>query len=173
MDDIRIRGATQSDALNLTALSIQVWLDNYATEGLRNTLSEYVLAEFTDGKLSAIIDDPDSLMLVAEKNEHIIAYLQAALGRATTLHTSEKQAEIDHVYVQEPFCKSGVGSALMKEGEKQLADLGYDLVWLSAWEHNDRALKFYEKLGYDKLGTADFVMGEEREVNVVFGKRLS
>jgi diamine N-acetyltransferase len=172
MNGLRLRIATQADALNLTALSIQVWLDNYATGGLRDTLSRYVLTEFTEEKLSRIVSDPNTLVLVAEKDDHLIAYLQAALDRSTALSTAKKQAEIDRVYVQEPFCRSGVGSLLMQEGEKQLAKLGFELVWLSAWEHNRRALRFYEKLGYEKLGMLDFVMGNEREINIVFGKQF-
>lgn len=50
-----IRTANVSDSANIAALSIQVWLDTYATEGIRQNISKYVLEKFTEERVSEII----------------------------------------------------------------------------------------------------------------------
>ncbi|MES2849190.1 MAG: GNAT family N-acetyltransferase, partial [Bacteroidota bacterium] len=36
----------------------------------------------------------------------------------------------------------------------------YEVLWLGVWEHNDRAKKFYEKMGFKDSGhTHDFPIG--------------
>jgi hypothetical protein len=42
-----IRQGQHRDAVNLSALAIQVWLHTYATEGISSLISHYVLSEFT------------------------------------------------------------------------------------------------------------------------------
>jgi hypothetical protein len=58
-----IRGATTTDASNIAALSIQVWLHTYAKSGLRNALSDYVLAEYTPEKIAERLRDKDQVFL--------------------------------------------------------------------------------------------------------------
>ena len=44
---LHIRPPIAADAPALAALSIQVWLDTYATEGVSDLIARYVLDEFT------------------------------------------------------------------------------------------------------------------------------
>ena len=70
--DYHIRRATPTDAANLAALSIEVWLDTYATDGIRHEISSYVLSEFTEENMLEAIADPNSVVLIAEKEAHAI-----------------------------------------------------------------------------------------------------
>lgn len=43
-----IRVARKQDAINLAVLSMQVWLETYAQEGIRSEYSHHVLNTFTE-----------------------------------------------------------------------------------------------------------------------------
>ncbi len=43
-----IREAVEEDCINLAVLSLQVWLDTYAIEGIRIEYSKYVISNFTE-----------------------------------------------------------------------------------------------------------------------------
>lgn len=56
--DLRYGLAGPTDAANLAALSIEVWLHTYARDGIRQAFSDYVLREFTAERFAAHIADP-------------------------------------------------------------------------------------------------------------------
>ena len=157
---ISVRPAHAADAHALAALSIQVWLATY-TEGVSDLCARYVLSEFTPGKFLALVDAPDVSLRVAEVDERLVGYSLVRFGVPQPL-VPEADAELCTLYVQEPFTRSGVGSALL-----QAARAENDGLWLLVNVHNLRACRFYEKHGFAIRGSADFVLGEGRHKNHV------
>ena len=49
---------------------------------------------------------------------------------------------------------------------------GYKVVWLGVWERNERALRFYEKLGFQRFGFHYFQFGSERQRDFWLQKQL-
>lgn len=49
---------------------------------------------------------------------------------------------------------------------------GADVMWLTPWVHNARALQFYARLGYVDVGSTSFLMEGEAHENRVLCKRL-
>jgi ribosomal protein S18 acetylase RimI-like enzyme len=67
------------------------------------------------------------------------------------------------MYVEHRMNRSGIGSVLMRACLAQAVVQGEKLVWLRVWEHNNAAIAFYEKWGFQKVGSIDFEMlGEMR-----------
>ena len=54
----------------------------------------------------------------------------------------------------------------------QAAARGYQVLWLTPWEHNHRALAFYARRGYTDCGETDHLIEGERFGNRVFAKGL-
>jgi ribosomal protein S18 acetylase RimI-like enzyme len=42
-----------------------------------------------------------------------------------------------------------------------------DVAWLTVWEHNDRARAFYAKWGFTVAGEVEFVLGSDRQRDLV------
>ena len=70
------REATAADAVNLAALSIQVWLHTYAKSAVRTALSSYVLAEFTERNFAEALDATHQLFVVCEEGSHLVGYVR-------------------------------------------------------------------------------------------------
>ena len=49
----------------------------------------------------------------------------------------------------------------MKEAIREAKERGFNCLWLGVWERNERAIKFYEKWGFKRVGGNIFVMGED------------
>jgi ribosomal protein S18 acetylase RimI-like enzyme len=41
-------------------------------------------------------------------------------------------------------------------------------IWLTVWENNGRAIRFYERWGFQKVGVYDFVVGRDIQKDLVF-----
>lgn len=172
MNGLTLRPATLADALCLGVLGTQVFLDNYATTGIRPTLAREVLGAFSTEAVAAMLQQPHTQVVVAELAQHLIGFAQITLGTPQVLLQAQRPLELDRLYVQEPFTAQGVGSRLIQRAEQQAAAAGADVMWLTPWVHNQRALRFYAKLGYADLGSTWYCFEDERHENRVLVKAL-
>jgi GNAT superfamily N-acetyltransferase len=167
-----LRAARPEDALCLGVLGTQVFLDTYATTGIRPTLAREVLAAFATARIESLLAQPGMQWIVAECEAHLIGFAQLALGSAHPQVIAEAPAELSRLYVQEPFTGLGVGSALLHAAEALARQAGCGELWLTPWVHNLRALRFYGKRGYADFGAAWFEFEGERHENRVLARHL-
>jgi ribosomal protein S18 acetylase RimI-like enzyme len=61
--------------------------------------------------------------------------------------------ELDQLYVARSARGSGVAAALIADGETRLSASGVETAWLACAIGNERAARFYEKCGWQRVGT--------------------
>jgi ribosomal protein S18 acetylase RimI-like enzyme len=87
--------------------------------------------------------------------------LQAALQDVRVVGPSDaplgfcivKRDELYQLYVCAQARGSGVATALMDDAEERLAASGVDTAWLACAIGNERAARFYERRGWQRVGT--------------------
>jgi diamine N-acetyltransferase len=168
-----LRDATAQDALCLSVLAMQVFLDTYATDGIRPEIAREVLAGYSQSTFSTAIADGGTRIIVAEINNHLIGFAQITLSANQDLAPLGKQAQLQRLYVQEPFTSAKIGTKLLEHAEQLAANTGATVFWLSAWVHNDRALAFYAKRGYTDYGLTYFTFEGESHQNRVLAKSVT
>ena len=168
----QLRPATPDDALCLSVLAMQVFLDTYATEGIRPAIAREVLAGYSAEVFAADIAAPHTRITVAERAGHLIGFAHLTLGATAPLAPPGVQAELLRLYVQEPFTARGVGTALLSQAEAQAAAAGATVLWLTPWVHNHRARGFYSARGYADHGATFFRFEGEAHENRVVAKHL-
>ena len=169
---VGLRAAVATDAHCLGVLATQVWLDTYAADGIRETIAAEVLHSFSPHAIGALIAEPAVTFVLAENNAHLIGFAQWTAGARHALVNGVNPAELDRLYVQERAAGRGVGTLLLESAERTARSQGVDALWLQAWVHNDRALRFYRKHAYLDLGSSEFRIGPEVHENRVLAKQL-
>jgi GNAT superfamily N-acetyltransferase len=169
---ITIRPARPDDALCLGMLSTQVFLDTYATQGLRPALAREALAKHSAARYEGLLADAARTILVAECAGHLVAFSVADDQARRDGEPDIAAAKLERLYVQEPFTGRGVGRELLRHAEKAAAARGAEMLWLTAWVGNTRALRFYPRCGYEDLGETPYTFEGESYANRVFGKRV-
>ena len=167
------RRARPDDALCLGVLAIQVFMDTYATGGVRPSVARDVLDAYSTGAWATWLDRSDCVVEVAELDGHLLAFSQTTLGAAHELAPAGAQAELLRLYVQQPFIGRGIGSALLRSAERLAADAGASVLWLTAWVHNQRARGFYARHAYVDHGATWFEFEGERHENRLLAKVLA
>lgn len=173
VEAIRLRAAVEGDALCLGVLGTQVFLDTYATGGIRPTLAREVLASFSRDACRAFIAAPGSVVCVAEANGHLVGFSHLALAARHELAPQGVQAELVRLYVQEPFTGRGLGGRLLRAAEASAVAAGGTVLWLTPWAENARALGFYARHGYADHGLSWYRFEHESYENRVLAKRLA
>ena len=171
-DAITFRSATAEDALCLGVLSTQVFLDTYATQGIRRAVANEVLALHSVAVYQALLADAGVTILVAECAGHLVGFSQVRDGAVDPQVPAAAASELRRLYVQQRFTGRGVGRDLLRHAEKAAAARGADTLWLTAWEGNARALQFYPRRGYEELGMTVYSFEGEDFPNHLFGKRV-
>lgn len=171
--EVLLRPAEPNDALCLSVLAMQVFLDTYATDGIRPEIAREVLSGYSQAVFAKAIADTGSSIVVAQVKGHMVGFAQVTLGATHELAPAGKQAELLRLYVQEPFTGSGVGTQLLAAAEHKAKQHGATVLWLTPWVHNHRALAFYARRGYQDYGLTYFTFEDESHENRVCAKSLN
>jgi ribosomal protein S18 acetylase RimI-like enzyme len=161
-----IRNAVYVDCNGLSALSIYVWINTYAKEGIDDKVSKYVLSEFAPEKYKEIINSPNKKILLAKVENFLIGLVVIDLD-AKYQSLDDYGYEICTLYVHPKFQKKGVGKKLLNA----IKDKYGKYCWLTAWIHNELALGFYQAIGFKIIGKAEFQLIDEVYENHVLSNR--
>ena len=71
------------------------------------------------------------------------------------------QMELQKIYVLPEYHNCGIGKALMKEIKCLAKEFYPDYMWLDVHTSNEKAIHFYEKNGFTKIGKNYFTIGSE------------
>ncbi|RCW71624.1 GNAT family N-acetyltransferase [Pseudorhodoferax soli] len=163
---LALRSAGPGDAARLAVLATQVWLHTYATDGIGDDIARHVLSELGVDRYAALLGDPRTSVLVAERGQRLVG-MAVARGKAPCPAGAPSTVELQTLYVQAHFIGSGIGKRLLQAVEAQVLAAADCAPWLMVNARNDRALAFYRRQGYTQIGTDWFVLGETRHENLV------
>ena len=167
-----LRAARPDDALCLSVLAMQVFLDTYATDGIRPQIAREVLSAYSEASFSAAIAAANSHIEVAEIRGHLVGFAQLTFNAGHPLAPAGTPAELLRLYVQEPFTGAKLGTQLLGRAEDIARQRGATVLWLTPWVHNHRALAFYRRRAYTDYGLTYFTFEGESHENRVFAKPL-
>ena len=154
-----IRDAEISDCQNLASLSIQVWLDTYALEGVKSSFSSYIWDSFTQQEFEEKLNSTRYKMFVAEQGEYLLGYIMLDFN---SFHKDESNGfEIARLYVSRHFKGQGIGKSLLNEMAVKCGKKS----WLAAYIGNAEAINFYKYLGFNDIDEAIFILDDERVEN--------
>lgn len=170
---LAFRPAEAADALLLQALATQVFLDTYATEGIRPSLAREAEQQLSRPAWLAQLERPGVRIDLAEQAGHLVAFAQVHLGQGHPRVGDAAAAELCRLYVQAPFQRRGVGQRLLGRAETLARAEGCAVLWLTAWVGNARALAFYRRQQYRELGSTVYEFEGERFENRLFARSLA
>ena len=143
----------------------------YAADNRPEDIAEHLARSFGPAQQAREIGDPALVTLLAERDGALVGFAQLRWGAPPVAVTSRDAVEIQRFYVDRPWHRRGVAQALMGAA---LAEAGA-AAWLGVWERNPRAIAFYRKLGFVEVGSQEFLLGSDRQRDVVmlrtFGDR--
>lgn len=160
------RIATSRDAATIAELGARTFITAFGPQNDARDIEAYVSAAFSEKAQSAELSDPANTILIAEGEDGAAAgYAQLRFAPAPPFVDAEYAVELVRIYADRPG--GGVGSALMAACLDIAKSEDADTVWLGVWEHNPRAISFYERWGFRVVGTQGFVLGTDHQTDLV------
>ncbi len=146
---MKIRGATQSEFKVLADIHIESWKDSY---------SDVLPPEFLAGQID--IDLAEHWNEIDMQNEDIILVAEEISLIGFVAVWCRPFPFIDNLHVRPSHRSKKIGSQLMKAVAKGLIHNGHKTAYLWVFECNEKAIRFYERLGG---------VQKEQSIKTVFG----
>lgn len=172
--NVEIRRGVIEDAENLQPLAIKIFNDTFADNPLNKPedMQVYIAAAFSLEQTRSELADKESVFFIAEADGKMIGYAKIQEQTSEECVSDPRPIELSRLYVLKDFHGQGIAERLMNECFHFARGRSYWTMWLGVWEHNFRAQRFYEKLGFRKVGSHIFQLGTDPQVDWVMEKKL-
>ena len=108
------------------------------------------------------IQDPSRWNLIALHGEQWAGHAQLKSGGILPRGLSPLPAvELSRFYVDTAFHGLSVAQAMMEKVKSRARELGARSIFLSVWQEQPQAIRFYTKEGFTIAGTLVFVVGND------------
>ena len=115
----------------------------------RSSEDEGISLEACRGFIEDVVNSEKETLLVAKYMDRIVGFgdILGCLNRSKMKHKCDL-----NVFVLKEFWGLGIGSTLMKALIDFAYDAGYEKIDLSVADDNERAVKLYERMGFEETG---------------------
>lgn len=170
--NLTIREATADDATLIADLSRQTFYDTFAAQNTATDMEQFLNEQFTRGRLMLEVGKPANTFLLAYAGDEVAGYVKLREQRHPPALEGIPSIEIARLYATQPMLGKGVGSLLMQASLDIGRSRGKQAAWLCVWEHNQRAIDFYHRWGFEKCGDVEFLLGKDVQQDWVMQRRL-
>lgn len=169
---IRTKKCTVEDLQALQEISIETFnatfKDQNSPENMKSYLERAFNLEQLENELSTIFSE---FYFVYFKNE-VAGYLKININDAQSEEMGHDSLEIERIYIKNKFQSHGLGKVLFNKALEVAKEHNRKKIWLGVWEKNENAISFYKKMGFIKIGTHSFFMGDEEQTDLIMSKTL-
>jgi len=174
----QIRIATSEDAALISEIGKKAFYAAFASHNTAEDMQMYLADAYQPAKQLAELADANNRYLLLEKDKTPIGFAKIVVSGLSDNDVEIYEKElldkklmlISKIYLLPEFVGSGTGNFLMNECFLIAQDEGFEGVWLCVWQKNERAIKFYEKYEFEKIGTTTFLLGKTLHQDIVMAK---
>jgi diamine N-acetyltransferase len=191
---IRIRPAEAGDAAMLSAFAERIFRETFEASNDPADMAAYLAEAFGVERQREEIAAADAIVLLAEDitgsadgrtgsnagtplgaplATPLAGYSHLTAGEAPDCVVGPDLLELKRFYIDRAWQGSGLAQLLMRATLDAAAASGARTTWLGVWEHNPRAIAFYRKFGFAEVGAHDFMLGRDRQTDLIMARAAS
>lgn len=172
-----IRPATTDDAGALAALATVTFPLACPPSTSPEDIAAHLANTLSERHFRTYLGDPDVTVLVIDgegalRGYSLLVNRPAADPDVSAVLTLTPSVELSKCYVHPGHHGLGAAAELMHASLQAAAGSGAAGVWLGVNSQNARAIRFYEKSGFRRVGTKSFRLGNTVEHDFVLERAL-
>jgi len=158
-DALLIRPAQTGDVRALSALAKRTWSAEFGS----SLSPDDEVVELEETRSEAYFSNalPEKTILVAEANGALLGYVQFGDVEIPEVDARPGDQGLQRLYVETALQGCGLGRRLMNAALQHPRLAEARRIFLQVWDENERAVRLYESLGFQKVGTTTFTIGSE------------
>jgi ribosomal protein S18 acetylase RimI-like enzyme len=160
-DNLTFRAGTSADAALLADLGWRTFEEAFAAYNKPEDMTAFRPTLYTPALQAAELADPANEFMIAEAAGEGVAYIKLRSAPAPEAIQANRPLQIDRFYITQQWTGRGLGDKLMQLCLEKAQQKKNDVVWLTVWEHNERAKRFYQKYSFREVGELPFILGQD------------
>lgn len=170
---ILIKECTPDDLTDYQKISVKTYQETFADMNTKANMQAYLEESFNLEKLKNEWSKESSFFYFIYHSEELAGYMKLNEFKAQTDIYDPLSLEVERIYVLSGFQGNGLGRHLMDKAVAVGKERKLTYLWLGVWEKNKNALSFYQKNNFYKIGSHDFIMGDEMQTDYLLRKDLT
>ncbi len=169
---VTIRKVKIAEADTLLAYSKKTFYEFFAHLNDPANMEAYSSVAFTPQCMLDQLTNPDSEFYFALYEDDIVGYIKLNFNNSQTEYKDKNALEIERIYVSGEHHGKRIGKQLLDFAIDIARDKQFTCVWLGVWEHNYKAMGFYERNGFKLCGSHEFLLGEDKQTDLLMRKNI-
>ena len=167
MNSYSIRKISLADLESLIIISKKTFSETFASDNSEENLTEYLDKAFNEAQLTSELQDKNSEFYFVEDHDEVLAYLKVNTNQSQTEKVLERALEIERIYVDREFQGRKIGQLLLSKAISLANEQHLKQILLGVWEHNLKAIQFYERNGFQKFDKHIFKLGDDEQTDIL------
>jgi diamine N-acetyltransferase len=164
---MKIVKVTLEQVQELQQISKQTFSDAFAKDNNPEDFQMFLDSAYSIERLSKELQNLESEFYFIKEEYKTVGYLKINFGSAQTEKMGNDSLEVERIYIEQNFHGKGAGKALMDKAIQIAKGRRLKDVWLGVWEKNPKAVRFYEKNGFEPFGTHKFMIGKDEQTDIL------
>lgn len=170
--ELSLRRCTGNDVDVLMEISKSTFIAAFEQHNDPEDFKNYLKEAFAKEKLQSELENKNSAFYFVYLGEVLVGYFKTNRGEAQTEVKDSQSLELERIYVVPSYQGMKIGGWMIEKVIQLASDENMKYVWLGVWEHNPRAIKFYQKLGFQKFGTHPYYIGKDEQTDWLLRLRV-
>lgn len=165
---IEYRPATVADGPALDTMARTIWMETFGHSASAADIASYLDTAYGPrGELIRSLGDPKVTVQVATEDDRIVGYAKLTEPWVAEADDIAGAIQLSQLYVASDRHGHGVAAALMDWTIATARARTAPAIFLTVWEENARACRFYERYGFLHVGDYAFHVGAQIDRDLV------
>jgi ribosomal protein S18 acetylase RimI-like enzyme len=169
-----VRALEPEHAATLSAFAERLFRETYSADYAASDIDDYVARSFSVERQAAELAERGGRVFVIEDpQDGMLGFAHLRESPPPPALAGSHAVEIARFYVDRRWHGLGIARVLMAACVAEARSRSAEALWLLVYQHNGRAVAFYEKSGFTRAGTQPFRLGSRVDQDWVMVRRLS
>lgn len=150
----------------LREVALQTFTEAFGNQNTEEDLDQYLRESFSLEKLSSQIQKPSIHYFLICIGRETVGYVKLNEAASQSDVNDPRSIELERIYIKSDFQGKGLGEAVLNHFIN-FSKGRFEYIWLGVWEKNLKAIKFYEKSGFQKFAEHPFILGGDTQTDIL------
>ena len=162
---LHLRPCSITDLEVLINLGRRTFIEAFEKDNKPEDFKIYLDSAFREETLYKELQDINSAYYFIYMGSSLVGYIKLNENEAQSDINDINSIELERIYVLAEFQGHGIGEWVLRQVISIAKVKNRSYVWLGVWEHNPKAIKFYQRLGFYKFGTHPYFIGNDEQTD--------
>ncbi len=149
---------TSTDAELLSTIGGTSLIESHGHSATPQIMHEYVDKSFSAEVCRNELKDESNIFYAIFYNNEPAGYYKIILNKPHPAVALQPVTYMERLYLLSRFYDLKLGQQLMLHAVDLSKSSGEKGMWLNVWKENERAIRFYQKQGFETIGESEFVL---------------